>query len=499
MHSQQSAARYWIVIIFFALLAFSVTSRPVTAQGPVWSQPFRLSSDGGSWFPDIAVDPTGRVHVIWSSTALDYRSWNSGAWTQSNDIAVAVDAKNNLVSDPFRGAIATDRNGKLHLFYYHLTEGLGYYTNAPVDKAGLPSAWSPHQVMGARGTGYYSMLAIDSKNRLHAVYINQPDNARLADIFYRRSEDGGATWTFPVNLSNTPQVGSSRPQIIIDHNDVIHISWDEGWDRRSGEGVAQTSRYVSSTDGGKTWSNPSVFGTTKLPSAQLVVGSSMDNQSRIAVWRAAPTIPDDNVYFQSSSDGGKTWSAPNPIPGITARPWNSPLFDQYAMAQDKNGIMHLVLVGRPSPVASKWIVEQVEWNGVEWNHPEVIFDRDGSYPEYPRVAFALGNQMHVVWFTRPDPFGQAPLDIWHSYKTFGTLDKPFTSFPTPTLPPPTPTIAETRSTLTPVPKPVFSTAETPTATSAGTMLPAFAGVGAAVIGFVLALVVHRRRMRVGRD
>ena len=204
------------------------------AQTAVWSQPLEISADGNSWFPDITADVTGRVHVIWSSNELMYRSWYAGTWTPSNDIVVAVDAAGNQIFDPFRTAIAADHTGLLHLFYYHLTEGLGYYTHAPLNRAGIPNAWAPRQVIGAQGNGYYSMLVVDSRNRLHAVYIDTSSGSQVADIFYRRSEDGGQTGTLPYNLSNTPLVGSNCPQIIIDRNDVIHVSWDEGWDRRGG-------------------------------------------------------------------------------------------------------------------------------------------------------------------------------------------------------------------------------------------------------------------------
>lgn len=491
--------RLGIVIIVLILLALALPLPPAMAQLAVWSQPFKISADGNSWFPDITADATGRVHVVWSSSELMYRSWYGGAWTQSNDIAVALDSSGNRVFDPFRAAIAADRTGLLHLFYYHLTEGLGYYTTAPLDRAGIPTAWAQRRVIGARGTGYYSMLASDSKDRLHALYIDAPPDSPLADIFYRRSDDGGQTWTLPFNLSNTPQIGSSRPQIIVDRNDTIHVSWDEGWDRRSGEGVAQTSRYVFSTDGGKTWSVPSIFGNPKTPSAQLVVGPTGDPLGRVAVWRGAATAQEDNVYYQISSDSGRSWSSPNPIPGVVARPWDSPLFDQYAMTIDGYNIVHLILVARPTPSSTKWVVENVEWNGKEWSRPEIIFDREGFYPEYPRVTMALGNQLHVVWFTRPSPFGQNPLDIWHTYKTLGTLDTPLAQFLTRTAIPSPTRLALATATAVPTPDPQFAKTELPANSTAVSILPAGVGVAAAVLAFVLALVIRQWRFHSRRN
>ena len=49
-------------------LGASVPDRTAFSQSSAWQQPTQLSEAGRfAWFPDIAADASGRVHVAWSS------------------------------------------------------------------------------------------------------------------------------------------------------------------------------------------------------------------------------------------------------------------------------------------------------------------------------------------------------------------------------------------------------------------------------------------------
>jgi hypothetical protein len=486
--------RAGLLVAVVALGIFSLVPVPqLDAQTPTWNQPFRLSLDGGSWFPDLTADVAGRVHVIWSSITLDYRIWDGRGWSATSDISIAADANGAPIDDVFRAGVAAGSDGYLNLFYYHLTEGIGIFKRAPVERAGSARAWFGTQTIGATTQGYYSLIAVDKRNEIHTVYINTTPDSSLADIFYRRSENGGLDWTPPFNLSNSPRVGSSRPQVTADQFNIIHVSWDEGWDRRSGEGTAQTSRYAYSTSGGHDWSSPVTFGNSKMPAVQLVVSTAQTAESRIAVWR---TTTDEAVYFQSSADGGKTWTSPLPIPGIYPRPWNSPLFDQYTMVRDDRGTVHLLLVTRRNPNAGdQWALSHIEWNGREWGKPEIIFEREGLFPEYPRGTIALGNQLHVVWFTRTSLWTISAMDVWHNMRL---INAPGLT-PVPAFPTATPIVLT--PTLTPVPTPtrllpvVSPYADPLPSTGITSMIPLMIGVASAFVGIMIAVGLRRNQRR----
>jgi hypothetical protein len=212
------------------------------------------------------------------------------------------------------------------------------------------------------------------------------------------------------------------------------------------------------------------------------------------VWRSAV---DDNVYYQTSTDAGKTWSAIAAIPGLIARPVNSPLFDQYALARDDQGIVHFALVARRTPgTDSPWNVTQIEWDGQTWSKPEVIFERAGLYPEYPRLAIALGNQVHVVWFTRVDVWQTNNLDVWHTFRAMPPLYTPVAALatPKPIVATVAPTVTATPTRLPP-PTVNYGTSTDAALPSLATtsMFPLIAGIGAPLLVVILAMVMRRAR------
>lgn len=78
----------------------------------------------------------------------------------------------------------------------------------------------------------------------------------MDDIFYRRSVDGGDTWSQPVTLNDDGRpedlVGQFHPDIAVAPNGRIDVAW---WDFRNDNGNFANDVYLtSSSDNGATWS-----------------------------------------------------------------------------------------------------------------------------------------------------------------------------------------------------------------------------------------------------
>lgn len=103
-------------------------------------------------------------------------------------------------------------------------------------------AWSPEG--GPEGT-------------LHLVWegTNQPEIASLSDIYYRRSTDGGKTWTDSKRIDDDDpkQFFINRiPDVQVAPNGRVDVVW---WDTRDDPGITATDAYYAySTDNGTTWS-----------------------------------------------------------------------------------------------------------------------------------------------------------------------------------------------------------------------------------------------------
>lgn len=460
---------YCIILILLSFFISLEEGNFANAQQN-WSLPFEVSSGAGvSWFPDIAVGPENSVHVIWGSgiakdkeltnnvDLLMYRTFQHGKWSTVNNIAYTGAGGYTV-----RNSIVFGRDGLLHvLVRMHISTK---YISASWEKAFSARSWSaPQSISG--DTSYYNALATDNKGGLHALWseaiIDDPKKPRkncpnCSDIFYRRSTDGGAIWSTPLNLSQSAD-GENRPQIKVDSQDRIHVVWDEGVDWYAGKGVPKVGVYRRSDDGGVTWSKPVRFSLPGDAVQQTSLGLSPEGNP-VIVYRA---VKGNKLYFQYSTDGGTTWNAPTAIPGVIARSINDNNLDTYSLATDSAGHLHLLMVGfrtsDPAEDRNPWLLHlAADANG--WSAPEVVMGGD-LYPEWPRMVISDGSQLHAVWFTRhkEDLFGSdqgAHYQVWYSSKT---LDVPaatavplFTPAPTQTSVPPTASPAST-PTSTPLP------------------------------------------------
>lgn len=479
----------WAITLTVALVASvcvwgqatSVAQAQTPEQG--WSEPVMLSEEPWlGWFPDIAVDNLGKVHVFWEAPdfsrwrleagnsivypfGLIHRVWDGHEWSEQNDVIGVMFSEGFI----FRLATATDASGHIYLTYRY--NGVNF-SGAPAEIARSAAAWSPPHNMSDRI--YMSDIAVDSKDVIHVVYeenvIEPLDESQLssgtplgsavlvhAEIYYRRSENGGKTWTAPVNLSKTLE-GTHRVQIKVDGQDTIYVTWDVGWSRWGGSGKVEP-RYgvlMASSDGGRSWSKLASFEAPEDTNAQLATASD-GRGGVLAIWRARTT---GDVYYAWSTDYGGTWSTVSTMPGIYARRWNDNPFDAYDIAVDSAGTMHMILVGRQSAEMNaqrRWeepALYHLAWDGVSWSRPTLIHRCDeGWRPEYPKIAVSRGNQLHVTWFEYyyVEAFSPVTSRIWYSNYHTAAPESPLPPTPTPT-PVPTPSpVAEPIPTATPMP------------------------------------------------
>src|SRR5262245_9442227 len=130
-----------LAIACLVALLFSAAPAHVAAQGGGWAAPTEVSgTTDSSWFPDIAVDASGDVHIVWASgiahgeeqqnqvDLLLYRSLKDGRWSKTNDIV-------NPGTGGFasRSSITTGRDGMVHLLVR--SQMRIDYLHAPLDQA----------------------------------------------------------------------------------------------------------------------------------------------------------------------------------------------------------------------------------------------------------------------------------------------------------------------------------------------------------------------------
>ena len=375
-----------------------------------------------SWFPDLAVDSQGRVHVVWNETdhfgvketdlieSIYYSMWDGQQWTPYNDLIPPQ-------PDIPRQAIAIDGYNVLHFLFGWFTM---YYKQARANEATSAAAWTSPELINFRKATYMKDIAVFEK-KVHVVYDDAGAEGEdikcsgCGDIFYRRSDDLGMNWSPGVSLFPT-ETGSARVQLEMDKDGALYVTWDEGWDRFTDRTSPERyGVYIYSVDGGDTWSSPTSITYPNSTNVQLTVGA--DGQEGVMLaWRTiSPDYP--YIYYMWSKDQGQTWSPPRSMPNFVARRWASP-FDKYDMATDSAGHIHLLAVGHTltdqgeqKPLG----LYHFEWDGQQWSAALPVYE-GSDFPEYPQLIIERGNQLHATWFTRQAAYGEEkePHLIWYA-------------------------------------------------------------------------------------
>jgi len=382
-----------------------------------WSPPQVL---GDGWWESIAMDRQGNVHIGWYGSSdpdiielgadvFNYlRLSPDGQRTASNKVLYTGTGGFTI-----RSAMAVTSDGLLNLAYrsnvYHS------FSSAYSQTADNAQSWSPPVTIDT--TGYYVNMIADRNDVLHLVTSERLETASLAsnttyaelnpcalcqDLFYRRSTDGGASWSEPYPISLNPTTGSDRIDIFEGRSGRIYIAWEEGYDWYIGRGDAQDVRLVYSSDGGLTWSDPIIFDGGALVDRKPVqiAATELRDGSLMVLWRYNSNA-DRNIYYQLSTDVGQTWTEPQAIPGLVAQTANDATLDDYTLLTDRIGTVHLFATGQPDlESTTNASLYHVTYRQGLWLPPQRVFYSPNMRPEWPKAVIGLQNDIYLVWFTR---------------------------------------------------------------------------------------------------
>ncbi len=139
---------------------------------------------------------------------------------------------------------------------------------------------------------------------LHLVWSEHiPDENAPGEIYYSYSPDGGFTWYGPVNLSNSPDIPSEHPAIVVDGRGTVHVVWEEY------ATFAPDIFYVSGSD--RMWTIPvNISFNLTLPSVLPTIASNYT----YLYGMMPPYLPDDRVHiawteFTDTGNGVTPWIA----------------------------------------------------------------------------------------------------------------------------------------------------------------------------------------------
>ena len=269
---------------------------------------YKRSTDGGSgWGPDtcfgdsssVSYDPSvaargSTVHIVWDDQRdgnynIYYKRSTDGGTTWEPDVRLTSDSADSqhpslAAADSVLHAVWEDYRGRLFpaIYYKRSTDG--------------GTTWGPDSRLsdGPASSGLPAVAVSDLN--VHVVWYDNRDGN--TEIYHKRSTDGGSTWSQDSRLTYAPE-DSWFPCLAVSGRNV-HVVWN---DQRDGNGEVY---YKRSTDGGGTWSSD-----TNMTNVAAWSGSPSIAVSgpRVHLVYEDERLGSYNteIYYLPSTDGGSSW------------------------------------------------------------------------------------------------------------------------------------------------------------------------------------------------
>jgi hypothetical protein len=259
-----------------------------TNNGTSWSSTKRLTNNSGdSRNPEISADSSGNIHLVWfdfstGDTEIFYKK--STNWGNNWQATKRLTWNSGSSTNP---ALGLDSNGHIHVVWEDSTPGNSelYYKKSTNGGANWSKAKRLTWNSGISDTNA-GCLGIDSNDYIHIVWSdNTPGNY---EIYYKRSESGGNTWTSSKRLTWNSD-DSAYPSVALDTNDDIHVVFHEG--PMDGHEIF----YKKSTNTGTTWISKRLSwnsGDSVFPDIAVYLGETIH-----VVWNDDTPMM-DQIYYR---------------------------------------------------------------------------------------------------------------------------------------------------------------------------------------------------------
>ncbi len=298
----------WQVIWRIGIISAGLVVAAITAHAQAtFSPPVNVSNNAGnSQIPQIAVDSSGHINMIW----LDNTPGNfSVFFSRSSDGGGTFSSPLNLSNNPGGSAngaqVGVDSTGNIYVAWFDGSSGTpGIFFRRSTDGgATFSSAMSQPATQGA-------LMAVDPAGKIYLAWTAN-DSSGIARLVFSRSLDGGATFSNPLTISN-PSVTAIPGATALDASGNINVAWTEAAPPQGPD----TIYFSRSTDGGTTFSSPSQVTNSSGPMFR-VAGLAVDASGSIHVLWTDVLGGQTDTFLNLSSNGGATFAAENFQAGVS--------------------------------------------------------------------------------------------------------------------------------------------------------------------------------------
>lgn len=344
-----------------------------------WTPAKRITwtSDDSS-VPKIVAYSSTNIQVVWEEATSDYmavyykKSLDGGdTWATGKRITWGL----RLFRIP---DLAVDSSGNPHVAWYEDAYGHNeiFYKKSP-DGGGT---WSATKRL-TWGTSWsrYPDIVIDSSGNPEVVW--QDEMSGNWEVYHRKSTDAGNSW-MPFQRLTWNAGESENPAMALYPANSPYLVWSD-----TTPGTAKIF-YKMSTDGGASWSTAKRISWTSGKSVNPDIAADSSANLHVVWSDSAPG--NTEIYYAKSTDLGTTWTASQRIT------WTSGSSQRPIIVADTPGNLHVVWEDNTAGNNEIYYKTSTD-GGATWTASERLTSNAGD-SRWPDIAADPSGNLHVVWF-----------------------------------------------------------------------------------------------------
>ncbi|MHA1955085.1 MAG: hypothetical protein ACW96U_14180, partial [Candidatus Heimdallarchaeaceae archaeon] len=200
-----------------------------------WTSAEQISTDSSFYpknLPDIDIDINGNIHVVWEQFVvtgihLHYAKWNASisSWTSSINISPLI------MYDALEPSIDSDSLGNVYVAWAANADGPEWNTFCRKwDKA--LADWLPKEIVSTETTEYLRnpSLCIDIFDNIHVAWEDSTNYDLCGtdwDIIYKYWDSSNSSWTITEVISTESTGDSLYSSLGVSKLGIVHISWQD--------------------------------------------------------------------------------------------------------------------------------------------------------------------------------------------------------------------------------------------------------------------------------
>jgi hypothetical protein len=275
-----------------------------------WSKPYLIGTSNLEInSPEIVMNSEGKPYAFWIQEEQTSTGSFQRAIYAASSIPDGWTKPGRVLKSPDnyvqRMAIASDADGRVSLVWEGGRSGGIYFSTADLENATSPTEWfDPVSLPLPQGVGRSPSIAVSQAGIYYVAFAVPLNEGR--GIYMVSSSDGGKTWSEPVMAFDAGAAGwqmVDTPQLTLTDDNTLHLLFTQN--EIIGEEGVVGLYYANSKDQGQTWTQPIEVIAQPIWASQL---EGLSNQVVHRLWMGLVERKGSDLYHEFSNDNGETWS-----------------------------------------------------------------------------------------------------------------------------------------------------------------------------------------------